>query len=184
MFFHVLCLLMVKPLGDIIMNKKISPNLSALQGKKAYCGRKPLTKQTGSVLSKLVLMIVVGGIGYGAYIANNKGLINAEKFTSLKNSISNKFSSQDNLKGSYEGYGVQLMATKQLDQAETVMNDFARDGYSAFVLASSLKGRTIYKVRLGPYNHKPEAIAVKDKVVRRYPQNPFVKTSLVIYKPN
>ena len=171
---------MVKPLGDIKMNKKISMNVSALRGKKAYCGRKPLTKQTGSVLGKLVLMIAVSGIGYGAYIANNNGLISVNKFTSFKNSISNKFSSKDDFKG----YGVQLMATKQFDQAETVMNDFARDGYSAFVLASQLKGRTIYKVRLGPYNHRPEAIAVKDKVVRRYPQNPFVKTSLVIYKPN
>lgn len=162
------------------MNKKTSPNLSALRGKKAYCGRKPLSKQTGSVLSKLVLMIAIGGIGYGAYIANNKGLINADKFASLKSTVSNKFSSGDN----YKGYGVQLMATKQLDQAENVMNDFARDGYSAFVLASQSKGRTIYKVRLGPYSHKPEAVAVQDKVVRRYPQNPFVKTSLVIYKPN
>ncbi len=162
------------------MNKKTSMNVSALRGKKAYCGRKPLIKQTGSVLGKLVLMIAVGGIGYGAYIANNKGLINVDKLSSFKNSISNKLSSKDDFKG----YGVQLMATKQLDQAETLMNDFARDGYSAFVLASKSKGRTIYKVRLGPYNHKPEAIAIKDKVVRRYPQNPFVKTSLVIYKPN
>ena len=164
------------------MNKKTSINVSALRGKTAYCGRKPLSKQTGSVLSKLVLMIVVGGIGYGAYIANDKGLINAKKFTSLKSTISNKLSSSS--KSDFKGYGVQLMATKQLDQAETVMNDFARDGYSAFVLASQSKGRTIYKVRLGPYNHKPEAVAVKDKVVRRYPQNPFVRTSLVIYKPN
>ena len=167
------------------MNKKTSINVSALRGKKAYCGRKPLSKQTGSVLSKLVLMIAVGGIGYGGYIANNKGLISVNKLTSFKNSISNKFSSKDNSKGKpFKGYGVQLMATKHLDQAEIVMNDFARDGYSAFVLASQSKGRTIYKVRLGPYNHRPEAIAVKDKVVRRYPQNPYVKTSLVIYKPN
>jgi len=162
------------------MNKKTSMNVSALRGKKAYCGRKPLSQQTGSVLGKLVLMIAVGGIGYGAYIANNKGLISVNKLTSFKNSISNKLSSKDDFKG----YGVQLMATKQRDQAEIVMNDFARDGYSAFVLASKSKGRMIYKVRLGPYNHKPEAIAIKDKVVRRYPQNPFVKTSLVIYKPN
>lgn len=162
------------------MNNKISMNISSLRGKKAYCGHKPISKQTGSVLSKLVLMIAVGGIGYGAYVANNNGLINIDNLSSFKNSISTKFSGQ----GSFKGYGVQLMATKQFDQAETVMHDFARDGYSAFVLASQSKGQTIYKVRLGPYNYKPEAIAVKDKVVRRYPQNPFVKTSLVIYKPN
>ncbi|PID33761.1 MAG: hypothetical protein CR955_01200 [Thiotrichales bacterium] len=162
------------------MNNQTSLTFSVLQGKKAYCGRTPLSKQTGSVFSKLLLILVMGGIGYGIYTANNKGLINTKKFTSLKSTISNTFSSEDNFKG----YGVQLMATKQLEQAKTVMNDFARDGYSAFILANKSKGRTIYKVRLGPYSHKPEAVAVKDKVVRRYPQNPFVKTSLVIYKPN
>lgn len=76
------------------------------------------------------------------------------------------------------------MATQQLEQAKALMNDFARDGYSAYVLASKNKGRTYYKVRLGPYSHRPEALAIQDKVVRRYPQNPYVKSSLVIYKPH
>jgi len=94
---------------------------------------------------------------------------------------SNEFSSSND---SYSGYGIQLVATKQFDQAKGIMNDFSRDGYSAFVLESKAKGRTLYKVRLGPYAHKPEAVAVKDKVARRYPNNPYVKSSLVIYKPN
>jgi hypothetical protein len=158
------------------MNNK---TFTALRGKKAYCGRKPLSKQTGGI-SKLALIMIIGAVGYGGYVAKNKGLISVEKATSLVSSVSSKFSAKQN----FSGYGVQLMATQQLDQAKTVMNDFARDGYSAFVVATQAKGRTLYKVRLGPYSHKPEAVAIQDKVVRRYPESPYVKSSLVIYKPN
>ena len=158
------------------MNNK---TFTVLRGKKAYCGRKPLSKQTGGI-SKLALIMIIGAVGYGGYIAKNKGLISVEKVTSLVSSVSSKFSANKD----FSGYGVQLMATQQLEQAKTVMNDFARDGYSAFVVATQAKGRTLYKVRLGPYNHKPEAVAIRDKVVHRYPQNPYVKSSLVIYKPN
>ena len=143
---------------------------------------KLLSKQTGGI-SKFMLMLIMGGIGYGAYIANKKGFITSSSIKSMQTTMTSKFS---NIVASndFTGYGVQLMATQQLDQAKSVMNDFANDGYSAFVLASETKGRTLYKVRLGPYSHKPEAVAVQDKVIRRYPSNPFVKSSLVIYRPN
>ncbi len=146
---------------------------------------KLLSKQTGGV-SKLMLAIIIAGIGYGAYFANKKGLISSSSIKSMTATVSSMGSKLSNAVASndFTGYGVQLMATEQLDQAKSVMNDFASDGYSAFVLASEAKGRTYYKVRLGPYSHKPEAVAVQDKVIRRYPNNPYVKSSLVIYKPN
>jgi len=146
-------------------------------------GKKRLSEQTGSI-NKLLLILIVGGLGYSAFIAKNKGLISFDKTQTFVSHLSNKVSgSLSSNNASFSGYGVQLMATKQLDQAKGVMNNFARDGYSAFVVAKKTKGRTLYKVRLGPYSHKPEAIAIQDKVVRRYPNNPYVKTSLVIYKP-
>lgn len=148
------------------------------------CEKKRLSKQTGSV-NKLLLLFVIGGLGYSAFIAKNKGIISFDQTKAFVSNISNKVSGTlDTSNDGFTGYGVQLMATKQLDQAKTVMNNFARDGYSAFVVASQGKGRTMYKVRLGPYSYKPEAVAIKDKVVRRYPNNPYVKSSLVIYKPN
>lgn len=145
-------------------------------------GKKRLSEQTGSI-NKLLLMFVIGGLGYSAFLAKNKGLISFDKTNTFVSNLSDKVSGSMSSNDSFTGYGVQLMATKQLDQAKTVMNDFARDGYSAFVVASKGKGRTLYKVRLGPYSHKPEAIAVQDKVAERYPRNPYVKSSLVIYKP-
>ena len=135
-------------------------------------------KQLGGI-SKLMLVVILGAIGTGLYYAKDKGFITKESVTNLSSTISSKFSG-----GGYSGYGVQVMATGELDQAKSVMNDFAKDGYSAFVLASKNKGRTLYKVRLGPYEYKPEAKAIKDKVKQRYPRSPYIKTSFVIYKPN
>ena len=147
-------------------------------------GKTRLSEQTGSI-NQLLMILIVGGLGYGAFVAKNKGLISFDKAQNFASNLSNTVSgtlSTNN--GSFNGYGVQLVATKQLDQAEGIMNDFARDGYSAFVVASEARGRTLYKVRLGPYSHKPEAVAIQDKVLRRYPNSPYVKSSLVIYKPN
>jgi len=132
-------------------------------------------KQSGNI-SKVLLVLIIAGLSFGTYVINKKGSIN--QLTSfLSNTVAQP-------KSDFKGYGIQLVATAQLDRAKNIMNDFARDGYSAYVLSSKHQGRTYYKVRLGPYHHKPEAIAIKDKVIRRYPNNPYVKSSLVIYKPN
>ncbi len=140
------------------------------------------SKQAGRI-SKLMLMLIIGGIVFGAYTAKKKGMLSSKTITSSVSSIKSTFTASPS-NDDYIGYGVQLMATRQLDQAKELMNDFASDGYSAFVLASdSSKGRTYYKVRLGPYAHRSEALAIKDKVVQRYPKSPYVKSSLVIYKP-
>lgn len=136
-------------------------------------------KQIGGI-SKLMLIVILGAIGTGLYYGKDKGFITKESVSDLGSKISSKFSSD----GGYSGFGVQVMATGELEQAKSVMGDFAKDGYSAFVLASKNKGRLLYKVRLGPYEHKPEANAIKDKVKQRYPGSPYVKTSFVIYRPN
>jgi len=144
-----------------------------------------LASQHGAI-SKLMLFMIIGAIGYGIYHAKNKGFINKGSIgtvTSQVNQYSAKIKNSFSLDDNFAGYGVQIMATTQLDQAKSVMEDFANDGYSAFVVANRKKGRTYYKVRLGPYDHKPEAQAIKDKVKRRYPGSPYVKSSFVIYKP-
>ena len=129
--------------------------------------------------SAVTIVIIIAVIMFGGYFAKKEGIITSGSLSSFTSSMSNKFSG-----GEYSGYGVQLVATSQLKQAKSIMNDFAKDGYSGFVLASKTKGRNLYKVRLGPYSERSEALAIKDKVVRRYPNNPYVKSSLVIFKPN
>jgi len=165
-------------------NQITSMNLQRTTRSMNNGGIKRLSEQTGSI-NKLLMILIIGGLGYSAFLAKNKGLISFDKAQTFVSAMSDKVSTKINTGSSdFTGYGVQLVATKELDQAKGIMNDFARDGYSAFVVASEARGRMTYKVRLGPYSHKPEAVAIQDKVVRRYPSNPYVKSSLVIYKPN
>jgi len=156
------------------------------------------SKKQAGFSSKAFAILIVCGLGYCAFLAKNRGMISFDntqqlinKFTSSAKNLSSsksKVSASEYEKtsniNSYSGYGVQLVATQELKQAKFIMNDFARDGYSAFVLASKAKKETVYKVRLGPYAYKPEAVAVQANVIRRYPKNPYVKDSLVVYKPN
>ena len=138
------------------------------------------TNQQQGAVSKFMLMMIIGAIGYGLYYAKDKGLITKNSISSVSSKVSHyrsKISSRFSSNSDFIGYGVQVMATTQRDQATSVMADFADDGYSAFVIASKNKGRTFYKVRLGPYEYKPEAQAIKDKVKRRYPGSPYLKTS-------
>ena len=140
------------------------------------------SKQTGRI-SKFMLLLIIGGIVFAAYTAKKRGIVSTKTLASSVSSIKNTFTASPR-NSDFVGYGVQLMATRQLDQAKKLMYDFADDGYSAFVLSShSAKGRTYYKVRLGPYTHRSEALAIKNRIIQHYPESPYVKSSLVIYKP-
>ena len=82
----------------------------------------------------------------------------------------------------YSGYGVQIAASHYLDEAKDVMQKFADAGYSSFVVSSNIRGSMMYQVRLGPYPHRAEAKAIKDKVKRRFPRNRNVKQSFIVYR--
>jgi len=137
-----------------------------------------MNKQTGKT-SKLMLMMIAAAIVLVGYFAFKKRVPIYNKVSSIATTVTETIISEPN----YTGYGVQLMATRYKNQAVQLMHDFARDGYSVFVLSTDLRGRPIYKVRVGPYSYKSEAVAIKDKLKRRYPGNRYVKSSLVIYLP-
>jgi len=137
-----------------------------------------MNKQTGK-LSKPVLMMIAAAVVLVGYIAFKKRNTIVNQVSSIATTVTETIISEPD----YTGYGVQLMATRDITQAKQLMQDFARDGYSAFVLATELRGRPIYKVRVGPYPYKSEAVAIKDKLKRRYPRNRYVKSSIVIYLP-
>ena len=84
-------------------------------------------------------------------------------------------------KEDFSGFGVQVVATTSLTEAKKVMNKFALDGYSSFIVQTSQRGSPLYLVRLGPYT-RAEAIAVNDKIKRRYKRSPYVRKSFVIFR--
>ncbi|PID45666.1 MAG: hypothetical protein CSB47_07700 [Proteobacteria bacterium] len=84
-------------------------------------------------------------------------------------------------KDEFAGFGVQVIATTNLAEAKRVMNKFASDGYPAFVVKNSQRGSPLYLVRLGPYS-RSEAIAINDKIKRRYKKSVYVRDSFVVYR--
>lgn len=138
------------------------------------------SKQTGKLkIGKLALVMILTVGVFAALFAYKKRTTIYNKVSSIATTVTETIVSEP----SYTGFGVQLMATRYLPQATRLMNDFARDGYSAFVLSADLRGSPIYKVRIGPYAHRAEALAIKDKLKRRYARNRHVKRSIVIYRP-
>ena len=131
--------------------------------------------------SNLVIGILITAVGFlGFSYLNSRGII------SLPSSISNVATSINQtinpFSDSYSGYGVQISASHRLDDAKMVMQRFADEGYSSFVVSSEIRGVTMYQVRLGPYAERTEAKAIKDKIKSRFPRNRNVRKSFIVYR--
>ena len=137
----------------------------------------PLSRQAGIAFSKILLILVslvllalvLRWVHQNDYFGINTSTITApiQKINPFKDE--------------FEGFGVQVVATTSLAEAKKVMNKFALDGYSSFIVETSQRGSPLYLVRLGPYS-RAEAIAINDKIKRRYKRSPYVRDSFVVYR--
>ena len=139
----------------------------------------PVTLQRGGVLKTIliILALVIAFVLVVSYLKKNN-FFNINK-TSITKPIQkiNPFSLRKP-DDRFSGYGVQVIATTDITEGRRVMNKFAQDGYSAFIVQVKRRGRALYLVRLGPYT-RSEAIAVNDKIKRRYRRSPYVRDSFV-----
>ncbi|MGB1310482.1 MAG: SPOR domain-containing protein [Leucothrix sp.] len=138
----------------------------------------PLSKQNGLAI-KTILIVLVGivllGLGYKYLERKNFYGFNTKTITAPIQNI-NPFKENN-----FGGFGVQVIATTSLTEAKRVMNKFAFDGYSSFIVQVTQRGNPLYLVRLGPYT-RAEAVAVNDKIKRRYKKSPYVRKSFVTYR--
>ena len=137
----------------------------------------PLSRQAGIAFSKILLILVslvLLGLVLRWVQQNNYFGINTSTITAPMQKI-------NTFKDEFEGFGVQVVATTSLAEAKKVMNKFAVDGYSSFIVETSQRGSPLYLVRLGPYS-RAEAIAINDKIKRRYKRSPYVRDSFVVYR--
>jgi hypothetical protein len=143
--------------------------------------RTPLYRQRGLAASKvlmIILAIVLLALAY-KYVRDKNffGLTTS----SITSSIRSPIQSINPFSDDYAGFGVQVVATTSLAEGKKVMNKFATDGYSAFIVETDQRGSPLYLVRLGPYS-KDEATAINDKIKRRYKRSPYVRDSFVVYR--
>ncbi|MCK5895881.1 MAG: SPOR domain-containing protein [Cocleimonas sp.] len=131
--------------------------------------------------SNLVIGLLVAAVAFlGLYHLKSRGIISVP--TTISDTASSINQTINPFSDDHSGYGVQITASHYLDDAKGVMQTFADAGYSSFVVSSNIRGSTMYQVRLGPYSHKAEAKAIKDKVRRRFPNNRNVRKSFIVYR--
>lgn len=77
-------------------------------------------------------------------------------------------------------YVVQLLATSNSGKANSLRNTMMKEGYAAFVSTAKSGGKTLYRVRVGGFAGKSAAIQKQNAMKRRYRQNQFVQSSIVV----
>lgn len=77
------------------------------------------------------------------------------------------------------GYVIQVLATGSRGKANGVKQSIAVDGYPAFITSASVNGKSVYRVRIGTYTAKRDAVAVQAQMKARYSKNQFVQNSFV-----
>ena len=137
----------------------------------------PLTKQRGLAVKTILIFLV----GIVLLVLGYKYLERKNFYGLIPKTITSPIQNMNPFKDDFSGFGVQVVATSSLSEAKRVMNKFALDGYSSFIVQTNQRGNPLYLVRLGPYT-RAEAIAVNDKIKRRYKKSPYVRKSFVIFR--
>lgn len=78
-----------------------------------------------------------------------------------------------------DGYVIQVLATSDRGKADTIRQTIATDGYPAFIAQGVANGKRVYRVRIGTYRAKSDAVSVQSRMKARYAQNQLVQNSFV-----
>lgn len=69
---------------------------------------------------------------------------------------------------------IQVFSSPERDQAERIRADLARGGQRAFLSPVEVGGRTMYRVRIGPFSSRDDAQKVAEQVRRGYKLDTWV----------
>ena len=78
------------------------------------------------------------------------------------------------------GYAIQLLATSSVSRANNLKNVMAGEGYPTYVTETLKNGKKLYRVRIGQYKTKPEALTAQAAMKRLYKKNANVNRSAVV----
>lgn len=93
----------------------------------------------------------------------------------------NKSSASEATSGTAKnGYAIQLLATSSQTRANNLKNVMAQEGYPTHVTKTIQNGKTLYRVRIGQYANKSQAVKAQAAMKRRYKKNTNVNRSAVV----
>ena len=78
------------------------------------------------------------------------------------------------------GYAIQLLATSSQARANSLKKVMAGEGYPTYVTKTKQNGKTLYRVRIGQYAKKSDAVKAQSSMKRRYKKNTNVNRSAVV----
>ena len=88
-------------------------------------------------------------------------------------------SAKDNESTTSGDYSIQLMASSDKAKAEEVRKAMTAEGYKVALVEAKVDGKAIYRVRVGDYPKKEDAVAAQAKMKERYTKNTYVQNSFV-----
>ncbi|WP_020559669.1 SPOR domain-containing protein [Thiofilum flexile] len=109
---------------------------------------------------------------------------NAKSSTSTSTASAQKASAGSVDAAKRNGYVIQVLATADRTKADTIRQTIATDGYPAFIAQGVANGKRVYRVRIGTYKAKSDAVTVQSRMKARYGQNQLVQNSFVTNNNN
>lgn len=98
------------------------------------------------------------------------------------NTTTNNTTSYNNYEGVYnpqKGFAVQLIATISPEKADRISQTFTSEGYHVIQNSIVSNGQRLYRVQIGPFVMKHEAVNVLEQMRRRYHQNELVDVAFI-----
>ena len=101
-------------------------------------------------------------------------------FTAKETAV-NKLTAQMTSSGQYRGYRLQVANTRKREDAYKVKSDLLRmfPDHKAYLLFQS----PYFKVRIGNFIHKTDAISFQEQLSRKFHQNTYIVQDIIEYTP-
>lgn len=98
-----------------------------------------------------------------------------------KQAAVNKLTAKMTSSGQYKGYRLQVLNSRSRDEAFKIKSDLLQlfPDQKSYVLFQS----PYFKVRIGNFYEKSEAISFKTQLAKKYPQSAYVVEDIIEYTP-
>ncbi len=77
-------------------------------------------------------------------------------------------------------YHIQIFATSAPNKANSMKDTLIGSGFGAKITTTQSKGKTLYRLRVGPYKNKASASASQKKLKVEYVGYPSVQSSMIV----
>lgn len=100
---------------------------------------------------------------------------------SAKQAAVNKLTSKMTSGGQYKGFRLQVLNSRSRDEAFKVKSELLQlfPNQKSYVLFQS----PYFKVRIGNFIEKSEALSFRNQLAKKYPQNAYVVEDIIEYTP-